>query len=46
MTAALHYYAWARLVRDPALAGPVRTAATVLIWGLYVLMAASIPMSW
>jgi len=35
----MHYYLWARLVRDPALAEPWRRGLTVL----FVLLAASIP---
>jgi uncharacterized protein len=45
VTAALHYYIWLRLVRDPALSGPARTAGTVLVWGLYALLAASLPLA-
>lgn len=41
MTGAIHYYLWARLVRDPAWPAPFDTIATVLI----VLLGMSIPIT-
>ncbi len=41
LTGGIHYYLWARLVRDPSLPAPWRTVATVGLWSLFVLMFAS-----
>jgi predicted MPP superfamily phosphohydrolase len=42
LVAGLHYYFWARLVRDTALAAPWRTIATLVIAGLAIALPASI----
>lgn len=43
LAALLHYYAWVRLVRDPDVGGPARSVATGVLWGMFALMALSMP---